>query len=839
MKKLALLLIIFFSVSGITHASETKITFSESIQIGNLFGSRNNEYLITSDGEYKAVAYHWDYDPPPANYPGIAGDQTGRFNNSSGAFDSPSLYSSWWNWGLKGYQGFYIERVDEMPFDLISMDILVDIASSDKGGVAVATGVVTGNDFLTANWETYTVTGLSNVTGQGPQEKTISFGNDFTGVSRVYLDGGYPFFSPNTGFGKGALWDNIVLSESENDDSDNDGIPDGSDNCYLIPNPNQANNDPDEFGDACDECVNTPAGDNPDPNRPGCPTNRPPIAKCTDMEVSAGHGCQAVASIDDGSNDPDGTPLIISQSPPSPYALGSTLVTLTVSDGLSSDSCQATVSIVDVTAPLPNLTDLPTVSGQCYAMISSAPSAKDNCSSEVIGTTNNPLTYYDQGIHKVTWTFNDGNGNTSTQTQTVIVADTIVPKLSGVQADVVVECDEVPNSVLPTPSDNCDLNPAISFMEVRTDRECLDSYILTRTWTVTDYALNYSSRTQVITVQDTMAPKLTVPEDITVEQEDVAGTMVELIASATDNCDDDVDIASDGLDVYPVGTTTMAFTAIDNCGNRTEGSMEVTVQGPLDIKANAKDCLELYVGESTRFSKAIKKIDKSLDAKYWLDETHLDCKHGKKVFDNERSAVKQLMHVLKGDASDKCGGITSMTLEYSGGASADITVDKNAVVDNGDGTYTISPDKEKLSANTKIYVDGEEAAMIHTSCSIPIEEGYEYGNFTIVDLETLPGKGKKYPVSEEALACADASIEQLVRVDRILAETLILDAAVTPVEGDQDKVDKEISKAYEEFDKGDDDEGADKFDKAIKHYKKAWEHACHAIKHATKVKGKK
>jgi hypothetical protein len=335
-----------------------------------------------------------------------------------------------------------------------------------------------------------------------------------------------------------------------------------------------------------------------------------------------------------------------------------------------------------------------------------------------------------------------------------------------------------------------------------------------------------------------MAPELTLPEDVTIEQEDVSGTIVELIASATDNCDDDVDIASDGLDVYPVGTTTVTCTATDNCSNMIEDSMEVTVQGPLDIKANSKDCLELYLGESKQFSKAIKKINKSLDAKYWLDETHLNCKHGKKVFDNERYAVKQLMHVLKGDASDKCGGITSMTLEYSGGAGADITLDKGSVVDNGDGTYTITPDKEKLSANTKIYIDGEEAAKIHTSCSKPIEEGDEYGNFIIVDLETLPGKGKKNPVSEEALACADASIEQLVRVDRILAETLILDAAVTPVVGDQDKVDKEIAAAYEEFDKGDADEGAGKFDKAIKHYKKAWEHACHAIKHATKDKGK-
>ena len=58
-----------------------------------------------------------------------------------------------------------------------------------------------------------------------------------------------------------------------------------------------------------------------------------------------------------------------------------------------------------------------------------------------------------------------------------------------------------------------------------------------------------------------------------------------------------------------------------------------------------------------------------------------------------------------------------MTLAYSGGAGADITVHKGVVEDNGDGTYTIEPEngKEKLSANTKIYVDGVPHTEIHTS----------------------------------------------------------------------------------------------------------------------------
>jgi tetratricopeptide (TPR) repeat protein len=108
----------------------------------------------------------------------------------------------------------------------------------------------------------------------------------------------------------------------------------------------------------------------------------------------------------------------------------------------------------------------------------------------------------------------------------------------------------------------------------------------------------------------------------------------------------------------------------------------------------------------------------------------------------------------------------------------------------------------------------------------------------INDLDRIAKEGgKKHQVTAEALACAEAAIERLVRADRILAETLILDAENTPVENtkNQDKVDKELAKSAEELAKGDADRDAGKFDKAIQHYKKAWEHACHAIKHATKT----
>jgi len=80
--------------------------------------------------------------------------------------------------------------------------------------------------------------------------------------------------------------------------------------------------------------------------------NSAPVAHCQSVTVPAGASCQANASIDNGSSDPDGDTITLTQAPPGPYSLGATSVTLTATDpSNASDSCSATVTVTDTVGP--------------------------------------------------------------------------------------------------------------------------------------------------------------------------------------------------------------------------------------------------------------------------------------------------------------------------------------------------------------------------------------------------------------------------------------------------------------------------------------------------------
>lgn len=120
------------------------------------------------------------------------------------------------------------------------------------------------------------------------------------------------------------------------------------------------------------------------------PENQPPVAVCEDTTVPSDPGVctAAVASVDDGSYDPDGDPIALEQTPVGPYSLGNTDVTLTVTDDKdASDTCSATVEIVDQEPPvIENLVASPnTLWPANHKMVPVVVQAlvADNCDSEL------------------------------------------------------------------------------------------------------------------------------------------------------------------------------------------------------------------------------------------------------------------------------------------------------------------------------------------------------------------------------------------------------------------------------------------------------------------------
>jgi choice-of-anchor A domain-containing protein len=160
------------------------------------------------------------------------------------------------------------------------------------------------------------------------------------------------------------------------------------------------------------------------PGASSCQANQPPVALCRNVTVSAGSACAASASIDHGSQDPDQrpSPLQLTQSPAGPYGLGTTSVTLTVSDGAASAQCTGTVTVVDDSLPVLQCpADLVLEGTADGAVATFSPTVSDNCGGGSITCSRASGELFPVGVTPVTCTATDGSGNTSSCGFTVTV----------------------------------------------------------------------------------------------------------------------------------------------------------------------------------------------------------------------------------------------------------------------------------------------------------------------------------------------------------------------------------------------------------------------------------
>jgi hypothetical protein len=231
-------------------------------------------------------------------------------------------------------------------------------------------------------------------------------------------------------------------------------------------------------------------------------------------------------------------------------ALNKNSVTIAASNGVFGDPCGGTVKRLFIQA---------TYSGGTAA--------------------NNSFDCSKLGNNTATLIVTDANGNTNSATAVVTVKDSTAPVANIVMlATITRECSVTVTR--PTATDNCAGTVTATTPDPLT-------YTVQGTYTIhwnyTDGSGNTSSQTQTVIIKDVTAPVITCNANImhTADAGICGYSFTPSTPTATDNCSVTVSgVRSDNLALnarYPVGTTTIVWTATDIANNTTSCTQTITV----------------------------------------------------------------------------------------------------------------------------------------------------------------------------------------------------------------------------------------------------------------------
>ncbi len=279
----------------------------------------------------------------------------------------------------------------------------------------------------------------------------------------------------------------------------------------------------------------------------------PQITDCGGDQVLAGNAnCQAMLPNLTGniiySNNCPG--ITITQSPVAgTVIMGSTTVTFTLTDAAANSSqCSINVSIEDNTPPVlncPASVPVGTSGGNCSGVATFAPTATDNCTSNVaVVQTSGPASgsVFSLGSTPVSFSATDAAGNMATCSFNVIVSDDDAPTITVCPPDVSVttnsDCQAITAdyTALVSAFDNCD--PSVTVSQNPAPGSISGGF-LTIVMTVTDDAGNASTCSFQTTAEDMSPPTIECPAAQTFNADaDCQTPLPDFtdIANATDNC---------------------------------------------------------------------------------------------------------------------------------------------------------------------------------------------------------------------------------------------------------------------------------------------------------------
>ena len=264
----------------------------------------------------------------------------------------------------------------------------------------------------------------------------------------------------------------------------------------------------------------------------------------------------------------DPNPTITNDAPAEGFPPGVTMVTWTATDS-SGNTATARQTVTVRSAP--SLTIVPPsfvmaeATGPLTTLDIGTATATSTVDPNPTITNDAPAEGFPPGVTRVTWTATDSSGNTATARQTVWVRDTTPPVVTA-PPDVTVEATGLLTTLdigTATATDAVDPNPTIT-NDAPAEGLPLGTTIVT--WTATDFSDNTATARQTVWVRDTTPPVITAPLNVTAEATGLLTTL-DIGAPTVTDADPNPTITNDApAEGFPLGTTTVTWTATDSAG---------------------------------------------------------------------------------------------------------------------------------------------------------------------------------------------------------------------------------------------------------------------------------
>jgi len=286
----------------------------------------------------------------------------------------------------------------------------------------------------------------------------------------------------------------------------------------------------------------------------------------------------------------------ITNDAPEFFPVGETVVTWTATDiGGNTANIEQKIIVFDTTFPILEIPEDVVIEAtsldQNEVNLGEATSTDNG---EIVSITNDAPEFFPVGETVVTWITIDSSNNYSSLTQLVSVIDTTEPEILLLE-DIILEASSVDANIVsldnPTVSDIQDTTIYITAPDVFPIGET------TVTWTAVDASGNSNITTQTVTIIDTTKPSLSIPHDQTVEAYSFQDTLVDIGQAKAHDITGISSVVHNAPDVFPLGSTMVAWTATDNHGNITTAYQTITVVditsptiiSPQDIISEATD----------------------------------------------------------------------------------------------------------------------------------------------------------------------------------------------------------------------------------------------------------